>query len=121
MDDGNDVECEPGARHDDEPSRIARRTGVSRDVVPVGLAAFLDRSRSRRSPPWLTGTFAYPRQRIGMGLHGNLQDRQYALLADARSRRVIGTDDAIAAVSVPSRRLVSNGREAVSSQDLISR
>src|SRR3954454_11862373 len=99
MDDGNDVECEPGARHDDEPSRIVSRTGISCDVVPAGFAAFLDRSRSRRSPPWLTGTFEYPRQRIGMGLHGNLQDRQYALLAIARSRGVIGTDDAVGAAA----------------------
>ena len=37
MDGGDDVECEPSARHDDRPSMIVRRKGVSPDF---GLLKF---------------------------------------------------------------------------------
>jgi len=39
MDGGDDEECEPGARHDDCPSMIVRRKGVSPDF---GLIEFGD-------------------------------------------------------------------------------
>ncbi len=39
MDGGDDAECEPGARHDDCPSMIVGRIGVSPDF---GLIEFGD-------------------------------------------------------------------------------
>src|ERR1700704_3935742 len=55
---GDDVECEPGARHDDCPSMIVRRRSVSPDFgfIEFGdITAVLDRSRYRLSLLWLTG------------------------------------------------------------------
>ena len=54
MDGGDDVECEPGARHDNCPFMIVRRKGVSPDfgLIEFGdITAVLDRSRYRL---WLT-------------------------------------------------------------------
>jgi hypothetical protein len=60
VDGGDDVECEPGARHDDCCSVIVWRKGVSPDFGLIGfgdITAVLNRSRYGLSPPWLTGAF----------------------------------------------------------------
>ena len=56
MDGGDDVESEPTARHDDEPSMVVGRTGVRADFTLIDLAdiaAVLDRPRHRVLLPWL--------------------------------------------------------------------
>jgi hypothetical protein len=42
MDGGDDVESEPNARHDDEPSMIVRPISVWPDFGLIDLAAVLD-------------------------------------------------------------------------------
>src|SRR4051794_21328233 len=48
MDDGGDVECEPGARHDDDPRRIVGGGGVSLDFAPIEFVPEFDAGVSRR-------------------------------------------------------------------------
>ena len=54
MEDGGDVECEPGARHDDDPCRIVGGGGVSPDFALIEFAIASARSHNRVSPPFLT-------------------------------------------------------------------
>ncbi len=54
MEDGGDVECEPGARHDDDPRRIVGGGGVSPDFALIEFAVASARSHNRVSPPFLT-------------------------------------------------------------------
>src|SRR5712671_4487611 len=81
MDGQDDVECEPGARHDDYPSMIVRRQAVLPDLALVefrGLAAILDRLRRRLSRLWFIGAFAVRRQRISRDWHDNLRSDVHA-------------------------------------------
>jgi hypothetical protein len=47
MDDGGGVECEPGARHDDDSPILAGGRGVSPDFAPIELAPEFDAGMSR--------------------------------------------------------------------------
>jgi hypothetical protein len=38
MDGGDDIECEPSARCDDEPSRVVRRIGICPDFTLIDFA-----------------------------------------------------------------------------------
>ena len=74
MEDGGDVECEPGARHDDDPRRIVGGGGVSPDFALMEFAVASARSHKRLSAPFLAGEIEWPRKGIGMGFHDSLQD-----------------------------------------------
>jgi hypothetical protein len=47
MGDTGDVECEPGARHDDDSCGIAGGSGVSPDFAPIEFAPEFDAGMSR--------------------------------------------------------------------------
>jgi hypothetical protein len=58
MDGGDDVEYEPGARHDNRPSMIVRRKGVSADFGLIGdITVVLDWPLYRLSPRWLSAFY----------------------------------------------------------------
>jgi hypothetical protein len=74
MDDGGDVECQPGARYDDDPRLIVGGRGVSSDFALIEFADASARSHNRLSPPFPTGELHCPQKGIGMVWHDSLQD-----------------------------------------------
>ena len=49
MGDSGDVECEPGARHDDDARRIVAGGGVAPDFAPIEFAVASARSHVHRN------------------------------------------------------------------------
>jgi hypothetical protein len=96
MDGDDEVDCEPGARHDDCPSVIVVWIGLSPDFAFIefgDITAGLDCSRYRQSPLWFWGQ----RQRIGMDLGRGHLARFIPLLRARPSDRKVDVGQQMAA------------------------